>query len=129
MFLPHSNLSGAVHPWEYLPAAAGSYQVGQLLTVSGGQLAAITAARKTTPEYVCMATKTAQAGENLPVIRVDKETIFETSLSAEAATAAIGSLLEISAGGEQVDAAAAGTFELCHVEGTAKDSIVRGRFT
>lgn len=128
MFLPYSHDKGTQQPWEYLPAAAGTYKVGQLLDVTGGKLTAIDAAKKTTPAYVCMASKTVAADENLPVQRVSKDDIYETHLSAEAAAATIGTKLEVSAGGLEADAAAAGTFEVTYIEGTAAGSVVRGRF-
>lgn len=126
-FLPHQSDNG-LQPWEYYPAAAGTYEVGQLLNISGGQLAAITAETKTTPPYVCMARATVTAGELLPVLRVQKDMIFETQLSAEAAAATIGTMLEVTSGGLQADAAATGTFEVVYIEDTAADSTVRGRF-
>lgn len=128
MFFPHKTDTGAHQPWEYLPAAAGTYQAGQLLIVSGGKLAAISAATKTTPPYLCMGSVTVADGENLPVVRVTNDEIYETQLSAAAASATIGTKLEVSAGGLKADAAAAGTFELVYIEGTAADSVVRGRF-
>lgn len=127
MFLPQTYDNGLQH-WEYLPAAAGTYQVGQCLTVSGGKLAAITAASKTTPPYLCQAQVTVADGEPLPVIRIKEDMILETKLTAEAASAAIGTKLEVSAGGLGADAAAAGTFEVVYLEGTAAESVVRGRF-
>lgn len=126
-FKPHQN-DNVLQPWEYFPAAAGTYEVGQMLKMSDGQLAALTAATKTTPPYVCMARATVAEGEELPVLRVQKDMIFETQLSAEAAAAKTGSLLEVSAGGLMADATAAGTFEVVFIEDTAAGSTVRGRF-
>lgn len=128
MIIPHSYDKGALQPWEYLPAAAGTYEIGQALNVTGGQLTAIAAASATSPAYICMAKKTVEAGALLPVQRVSKDVIHETTLSAEAEGAKIGSKLQVSKGGMQVDAAAAGTFEVVYIEGTAAGSIVRGRF-
>lgn len=117
-----------VQPMEYLPAAAGTYEAGQLLNTSGGRLAAISAANTAKPQYLCMGDITAAAGDLVPVTRIDEDTIYETTLSAAASSAAIGGKLEISAGGKQVDATAAGAFELVYVDGTGKGSMVRGRF-
>lgn len=128
MFVPHTTDQGHVQPWEYLPAAAGTYEPGQLLTVAGGKLAAISAARTTTPEYVCMAAVTAEPGDPVPVLRVNRGTIYETTLSAAAANAVTGTKLEISAGGLEADGTAAGTFEVVFIDGTAKGDTVRGRF-
>lgn len=128
MFLPHTSDHGAVLPWEYMPAAAGTYQAGQLLTVSGGQLTAISAASATTPGYLCMADITVEAGDNVPVTRIQDDQIYETTLSAAATAAVIGTKLRISAGGLQADAGATGTFEITYIDGTAAGDMVRGRF-
>lgn len=128
MFLPHVNDRGTHQPWEYLPAAAGSYTVGQLLNVSGGKLTALSAVSTTTPPYLCQANITVAAGENVPVARVSDDVIYETTLSAAAEDAAVGTKLRVSAGGVQADAGAAGTFEVVYIEGTAAGDTVRGRF-
>lgn len=127
MFYP-KYMRGNLQPWEQLPAAAGTYVAGQLLNVTGGKLAAISAACKTKPQYLCMADATVAAGENLPVARVESDTVYMTTLSAAAEAAAVGSLLEVTAGGLQADAAAAGVFELVYVGGTAAGDEVHGRF-
>ena len=127
MFLPHVHDKGTHQPWEYLPAAAGSYSVGQLLNVSGGKLTAVTAASTTTPPYLCQANITVEDGANVPVTRVSDDVIYETTLSAAAASATIGTKLQITSGGKQVDAGSAGSFEVVYIEGTAAGSIVRGR--
>ena len=82
MFIPIKSTDGAMTPFEYIEAAAGTYQVGQLLNVSGGKLAAIAADQATTPPYVCMQSGTVAAGELLAVTRVQGKYTFETELSA-----------------------------------------------
>ena len=128
MFSPHKTDTGAVLPWEYLPAAAGSYQAGQLLNATAGALTPIGAASKATPGYLCMANITVAEGQQVPVTRIQHTAIYETQLSAEAAQAKEGSLLQVSAGGLQADGAAEGSFEVTYIEGTAAGSMVRGRF-
>lgn len=128
MFTIHSHDTAGRQPWEYLSAAAGTYKAGQALTVTGGNVAPIGAALKTTPPYICMADVTVTEGQTIPVIRVNDKAIYATELSAEAAAAVVGTKLEVSAGGLQVDAAAAGTFEVVSIEGTAAGSAVCGRF-
>ena len=49
VFLPVKSNTGALLPWEYLGAAAGTYQAGQMLTVTEGKLAALSQASTTTP--------------------------------------------------------------------------------
>lgn len=128
MFSIHKSDTGAVQPFEYLNAAAGTYQAGQMLTVTGGKLAVISAASKTTPQYLCMANITVTGDELVAVTRVKNDVIYETQLSAEAAAAVVGSKLEVSAGGLKVDAAAEGTFEVTYLAGTAAGDTVYGRF-
>jgi hypothetical protein len=128
MFSPHKTDTGAVLPWEYMPAAAGTYQAGQLLNAKNGSLTPVSAASPTTPGYLCMANITVTAGQMVPVTRIQHTAIYETQLSAEAADAAEGTKLQVSAGGLQVDAAAAGSFEVTYIEDTAAGSMVRGRF-
>ena len=128
MFSPHKTDNGAVLPWEYMPAAAGTYQAGQLLNAKNGSLTPVSAASVTTPGYLCMANITVTAGQPVPVTRIQHTAIYETQLSAEAAAAAEGTKLQVSAGGLQVDAATAGSFEVTYIEDTAAGSMVRGRF-
>lgn len=128
MFSPHKTDTGAVLPWEYMPAAAGTYQAGQLLNAKNGSLTPVSAASPTTPGYLCMANITVTAGQLVPVTRIQHTAIYETQLSAEAADAAEGTKLQVSAGGLQVDAAAAGSFEVTYIEDNAAGSMVRGRF-
>ena len=127
MFSP-KNLSCAVQPWEYLPAAAGTYKAGQLLNANGGTLKPVSDASNTTPGYLCMADITVAEGEVIPVARVKKDAIYMTQLSVAAEGADIGSMLRVSAGGLQVDSGAAGTFELTDLEGTDAGCEVSGRF-
>ena len=128
MFLPHMSDNGALQPWEYLEAAAGTYKVGQLLNVSNGKLAAISEACTTTPPYLCMSNITVADGELVPVQRVSKNYIYETQLSAAAASAKVGTKLQVSAGGLLADGAAAGTFEISFLEATTEGAKVHGRF-
>ena len=128
MIYVHSTDSGALQPWEYMPAAAGTYQAGQMLTTKNGALSPVSAAMTTTPGYICMANITVAEGDNIPVTRIQKDAVYETRLSAKAESAAIGAKLQVSAGGLQVDAAAEGTFELTYVDGIEAGDMVRGRF-
>lgn len=128
MFFPHKTDTGAVLPWEHMPATAGTYQAGQLLNAKNGSLTPVSAASATTPGYLCMANITVAAGQLVPVTRIQHTAIYETQLSAEAADAAEGTKLQVSAGGLQVDAGATGSFEVTYIEGTTAGSMVRGRF-
>ena len=128
MFSPHKTDTGAVLPWEYMPATAGTYQAGQLLNAVGGSLTPVSAASTTTPGYLCMANITVTSGQLVPVTRIQHNAIYETQLSAAAEGAAEGTKLQVSAGGLQVDAAATGSFEVTYIEGTTAGAMVRGRF-
>ena len=127
-FLPYSTDTGAIQPWEYMSAAAGTYQVGQLLNASAGKLTAVRDVSITTPGYLCMADITVTDNELVPVTRIKHDAIYETALSEASESAAEGSMLRVSAGGLQVDAGAEGSFEVTYIEGTAVGSLVRGRF-
>ncbi|MGM9601402.1 MAG: hypothetical protein ACI3W5_07445 [Faecousia sp.] len=128
MFLPYKSDTGTLQPWEYMPAVAGTYQAGQLLTVTNCKVAALSAASPTTPPYLCMADITVAEGETIPVLRVAKNIIFETALDEEDESVEFGSMLEVSKGGMFVDGHANGTFEVTWLEGTAAGSAVLGRF-
>lgn len=127
MFFP-KNMDGNLQSWEYYPAAAGTYKAGQLLNATNGTLAPVADASKTTPGYVCMADITVEAGGIVPVARIKKDSVYATQLSADAASAKLGAMLQVSAGGLQVDAAAAGSFEVTYIETTTAGSEVCGRF-
>ena len=135
MFIPIKTNDGAMTPFEYMEAAAGTYQVGQLLGVTGGKLSAITGDQTTTPPYVCMQSGTVTAGEPLAVARVGEKYIFETELAAAADGLTVGAKAQVAGGGLKAkyvtgtsDAAVPGTFEVVSLDGTAAGSKVRGRF-
>ena len=128
MFSPHKNGTGAVLPWEYIPAAAGTYEAGQLLQVTGGKLTAIDAAATTTPPYLCMGSITVADGDAIPVTRIAADVIYASTLSEAADAAVVGTKLRISAGGKEVDAGAAGSFEVVALEGNKAGNVVYGRF-
>lgn len=127
MFYP-KNLNGVLQPWERLPAAAGTYQAGQLVNAADGVVKPVAAASASTPGYLCVADVTLAQGDLLPVARIVKDEIYVSQLSVETEGAKVGAKLQVSAGGLQVDGAAAGTFEVVWVAGTAAGSEVHGRF-
>lgn len=127
MFVPVKSNTGAMLPWEYLGAAADTYQAGQMLTVTNGKLAKLGAASTTTPPYLCMADVTAADGQVIPVTRVEGAFLYETTLSAVTAEAKPGAKVQVAEDGLTV-VQGAGNFELVDVEGTQKGDTVRGRF-
>ena len=114
MFQPWKSDNGAVLPWEYLPAEAGTYHVGQALNLDAttGHLEAVAADLDTTPPYICNAeVKVETAGTPIPVSRTSRDVIYETTLQAAAAGTVAGSRLVVKSGGTQVGAGD-GTFEV-----------------
>ncbi len=125
-FAPIKSGTGAVPPWEYLPAKAGTYQCGQMAGTSGGLVTALSGTSSATPPYLCMAqTSIMLDGEPLPVTRVSGDVIYETVLNA-AGSVQVGGKLGVAAGG--LEAGGSGTFEVTWVDGAAKGDPVRGRF-
>lgn len=124
-----SDFGGAL-PIEEMEATAGAYTIGQALTVENGKLVAITQAQATTPEYICEACRTVAEGGMLPVTRVNKNSIYETTLSAAAEGAVVGAKLQLAAGGTQVVyvAGTPGSFELVSLSGTEAGDKVWGRW-
>ena len=130
MFLPIKSDNGAVLPWEYLAAEAGTYKAGQLLNIDTGTGYAETVAGDltTTPAYLCMADITvADAGTPIPVTRISHAYIYETTLAAAAAGTVAGSKLQVASGGLHATAGA-GTFEVVSLDGTEAGDAVRGRW-
>ena len=130
MFFPIKNASGAVLPWEYLSAEAGTYQAGQLLNLdtSTGYVEASSAEQTTTPPYLCMADITvADAGTPIPVTRISRDSIYETTLAAAASGTVTGGKLQVASGGLQATTGA-GTFEVVALDGTQSGDTVRGRW-
>ena len=127
MYLPVKSNTGAVLPWEYLGATAGTYQAGQMLTVTDGKLDALDAASTTTPPYLCMADVTAADGQVIPVTRVNGDYIYETTLKAQYDGAKPGVKMQVDADGVTASEGA-GNFELVEVSGTKAGDTVRGRF-
>lgn len=126
-FVPVKSDHGAVLPFEYLPAAAGDYHVGQLVEVRNGEVTALSAAAATTPPYLCMHEGKKEKGDLLPVTRVSRDYIYETTLETAVETAAIGAKLSVAAGG-LAPAAAEGTFEIVSLDGKEAGDVVRGRW-
>lgn len=82
MFVPYKSKDGAVTPWEYLPVSAITPKVGMALIQTGGNLAIATGTN--VPTYISMVEKDSAcaAGDIIPVIRVEKDVIYETTNSA-----------------------------------------------
>ena len=114
---------------EYLPASAITPKVGMALTQTTGQLALATGA--TAPTYISMCEKDSEctAGDIIPVIRVGKDMILETTFAAAATSIKLGDKVTLHTDGLQVTATtASGVAEIVYMDGTARGSMCRVRF-
>lgn len=128
-FMIYSTDDGRVLPWEYLPAGAITPKVGMAMTMSGGNLAAATGT--TVPTYICMREQDTAltAGDLIPVVRVQKDTIFETELSAAGTSLKVGQKVTVATDGLRVTATTTdGIAEIVEILGTATGDKIRVRF-
>ncbi len=108
MFLPYKTEAGNVIPWEYLPSGAIAMKLGMALTQAAGLLSAATGS--TVPTYIAMAgyPGAVAAGTIVPVIRVDRSTVFETTNQASFAAIKRGDKVTLHSDGMQVTATKTG---------------------
>ena len=128
-FKIHSTDDGRVPGLEYLPCAAMTPKVGMALIQTDGVLT--TAAGTDVPTYICMCERETpvEAGTIIPVVRVGKDMVFETSFSAAASSIKLGSKVTLDADGLQVTATTTdGAAEVVYMDGTASGSMCRVRF-
>lgn len=128
MFYPYTRDTGALQPWEEMPAAAGTYyKAGQALSVVNG---AVTNANGPVnkADYISMFSGTAPAGQMIPVIRATNRIIFKTELATEAADLKVGTKMKVNADHETLLADEAGGFEVTAFDGNTAGSVVYGRF-
>lgn len=127
-FLIHSTDDGRACPWEYLPAAAITPKIGMALHFYSGKLT--TTSGTTKPTYISMVDKSAAltAGDIIPVIKIQPDIVFETTISGTAATLTPGTAVQVASGGMGADfATTSGTFTL-ETGAAAVGDTVRGRF-
>ena len=132
-FLLHSiDGSGHIPGIEYLPCSAITPKAGMALTQSSGNLAIATGT--TAPTYISLVEKSAavSAGTIIPVMRINHDMIFETTLSASGTSLNLGDKVTLHASdGMQVTATtSSGKAEIVQFCTTAKASgdKVRVRF-
>lgn len=115
-------------PLEYLAAGAIALKVGMALVVENGLLAVASGAKK--PQYISMANfDTVASGTQVPVIRVNSDTIFETENQADFASIKVGDKVTLHTDGMQVTATkTSGVAEVVAIGGTAVGSKIRVRF-
>ena len=114
---------------EYLPAGAITPKVGMALTQTDGKLAV--ASGTTAPAYISMCEKenACKAGDIIPVIRVGKDMILETTVAAAATGIKLCDKVTLHTDGLQVTATtASGVAEIVYMDGTASGSMCRVRF-
>lgn len=106
-FIPKTYNDGAVDPWVYLPAATGTYHIGEALYQASGNLTK--ASGTTAPTFICMAEKVVStAGESIPAIEVNPDTEYEVELAASVSGLKNGSMADISTDGMSLAAATSG---------------------
>ena len=128
-FKIHSIDDNRISGIEYLPCSAIKPTIGMALVQSSGNLAKATGT--TAPTYISMCEKDSActAGDIIPVIRVNKDMIFETTFSASASSIKLGDKVTIHTDAEQVTATTtSGVAEVVYMDGTAMGSMCRVRF-
>lgn len=129
MILPYSYDKAKPDHFEYKPVTGSlSIKVGTALAFSGGKLAI--AAGTTKPEYISM-TEIASTtdGEDIAVIRVSDDTVYETELSVASSAIALGAKYTLDTNGEKITATTTnGVAEVVAFEGKAAGDKVRVRF-
>lgn len=128
MFKIHTTDDGRVPGIEYLPCTGEvQLQVGMLLTQTNGKLAVCTGTD--VPQYIAMCEKESAEGELIPVIRVQKDMIFETECSASFTSVKLGNKVTIDATGTKLTATTtSGVAEIVYIDDTKIGSMVRCRF-
>ena len=99
-FIPKFYRDGQPDGYLYLPAVAGTYQVGQALYVNGGLVAC--ANPSSGVKYVSMYEGTVKEGEVSPVICVDCSTEYEVVLEEPVSGLAPGAEFEVDATGMKI---------------------------
>ena len=128
MFALHTFGAVGTPALEYLPVSAIAPRIGLAMTMEDGLLTPVSGA--SAPTYICMTERetACDAGEKIPVVRVQHEIVFETTFSEDAEAVKLGDKLTIAEDGMQVTATTGGAAEVVAVLGTAKGDAVRIRF-
>lgn len=128
MFLNIKTDDGHVAPFEQFPCGNITPKAGMLMALSSGKLAL--AAGTTVPEFLCVEEHASSVSDGTPVtvVRIDHDTIYETTLSTSG-TLTVGVKYTIAADGLRVTATSTtGVAECMYVAGTASGDIVHVRF-
>ena len=127
-FIPWKYPGGEPTPWEYMTVGDGTYEVGDALTCTSGVLEL--ASGTTAPSYICMFDgKLTSNTSGKPVIRVDKDVIYQTELSTASSSLTIGTKYTIAATSDSITATdTSGIAEVVAFDGKAKGDTVYVRF-
>ena len=126
-FIPHTLNEGGHPPLEYLPASAMSVELGMALDFTSGKLTK--ASPTTVPKYFALVTKACEAGEIIPVQKLEKGVDYETTASVAIADTLIGAKVTIASDGLRVTATATdGVAQIVSVSGNAAGDKVVVRF-
>lgn len=116
---------------EYLPVTgAEAVALGEALVLSSGKLTKCGATAA--PSFIAMGACTgaeATAGKKIPVVRVSKEIIYETALTADYSAIAAGARVTLASTGLGITATTtSGVAEIVDWDGKASGDKVRVRF-
>jgi hypothetical protein len=131
-FLIHSIKDGHIPPWEWKPAKAGTYKIGDAMVISAGQLVPVSAGvgQDTAggTHYICMSEAIVAADGNLlPVIVATPDITFRAPLAVDSAAIAIGAKYTLHTDGRGITATtAAGAFTVERFDGKLTGNFVYG---
>ncbi len=131
MFMPYKNNDGARDPYEYLPCSGITPKLGMAMVPNAsGQLAIATGTNAPTYISVFDSENAVAAGTIIPVVRVNKRTIYKTTLSASGSNLKIGNKVTLhTSNGMQVTATTTdGVAEIVDIIDSANGGEVLVRF-
>lgn len=105
-FIPHTLNEGGHPPFEYLPASAMTVELGMALDFTGGNLTKASATA--VPKYFSLTSKVCQAGDIIPVQKLEHGVDYETTASAAIADTLVGAKVTIATDGLRVTATTEG---------------------
>ena len=122
-FTIHKHDYPGCKPWEYLPAAAGTYHVGDALYTNGGKVAHLDEEgyHPGIVRYIAMADCQAESGKVIPVVRVTSNEIYKTVLN-DGESVSVGAKCSVYR--DRITTNEEGHFEVVQVDG----NVVYGRF-
>lgn len=129
MFLNIKTDDGHVAPFEKLPCSAITPKNGMAMVLNGGKLAI--ASGTTKPEFICVEEHDAAVAADtlVTVVRVDHDTVYQTTLSAAGTSLNLGDKVTIATDGLRVTATKTdGVAEIVYMDDTAAGSMVHVRF-